>query len=48
LVFGGDWELFPRGLQMGYAALPGLHLLLAFAGSLAVCVTAALLSCCGS
>jgi len=43
LVFGGDWELFPRGLQMGYASLPGLHLLLAVAGSLAVCITAALL-----
>lgn len=44
LVFGGGSELFPRGLQMGYASLPGLHLLLAFAGSLAVCLAAALLA----
>lgn len=43
LVFGGEWELFPRGLQMGYASIPGLHLLLALAGSIAVCLSAALL-----
>jgi uncharacterized membrane protein YcfT len=43
LVFGGGSELHPLGLQMGYASLPGLHLLLAFTGALAVCVTAALL-----
>lgn len=44
LVFAGGAQLNPGGLQMGYAAFPGLHLLLAFAGSLAVCVTAALLA----
>src|SRR5690606_38284618 len=30
--------------QMGWAALPGLHLVLALAGSVAVCVAAALLT----
>jgi uncharacterized membrane protein YcfT len=44
LVFAGGSELHPVGMQMGYAALPGLHLLLAFAGALAVCITAALLA----
>lgn len=43
LVFGGDSELHPRGITMGYAALPVLHLALGFAGSLAVCVAAGLL-----
>ncbi len=44
LVFAGGAELRPDGLVMGYAALPGLHLALALAGSLAVCVSAALLA----
>lgn len=44
LVFGGGSELRPVAFQMGYASIPGPHLLLAFAGSLAVCVTAALLA----
>lgn len=44
LVFAGGGEPAPAGMVMGYAGLPGLHLALAFAGSLAVCVAAALLS----
>lgn len=43
LVFAGGSELHPRGITMGYAALPFVHLALGFAGSLAVCLTAALL-----
>jgi uncharacterized membrane protein YcfT len=43
LVFGGGFEMTPVKALMGYAALPGLHLVLAFAGSIALCVTAALL-----
>lgn len=43
LVFGGSYEMEPRGLIGGWSALPVLHLALGFAGSLAVCVTAALL-----
>lgn len=43
LVFSGDFRMDPVHPQMGIAALPGLHLLLAFAGALAICVTAALL-----
>ena len=35
--------MLPIHTQMGYAALPGLHMLLAFTGSVALCVTAALL-----
>jgi uncharacterized membrane protein YcfT len=44
LVFGGGFEVRPDQVEMGYAALPGLHLGLALLGSLAVCVTAALLA----
>ena len=43
LVFGGGVHMLPRGIEMGFAAIPVLHLALAFAGSLAVCLTAALL-----
>lgn len=43
LVFGGAFELRPVHTQMGYAAIPGLHLILAFTGSIALCVFAALL-----
>lgn len=43
LVFGGGGELHPRGLQMGYAAFPPLHLALGFAGSIFVCLLGALL-----
>lgn len=43
LVFGGGGELHPRGLSMGYAAFPPLHLALGFAGSIFVCLLGALL-----
>jgi uncharacterized membrane protein YcfT len=43
LVFVGGSELHPRGITMGYAALPLVHLALGFIGSLAICLTAALL-----
>lgn len=43
LVFGGGFRMLPVHSEMGFAALPGLHLLLAFAGSIALCVFAALL-----
>ena len=43
LVFTGGFEMLPEHAQMGFAALPGLQLVLAFAGSLALCVFAALL-----
>lgn len=44
LVFAGGFEMRPVIAQMGFAALPGLHLALALIGSLALCVAAALLS----
>jgi uncharacterized membrane protein YcfT len=44
LVFSPGYAVLPEHIQMGYAALPGLHLILALAGSLALCVTAALLA----
>jgi uncharacterized membrane protein YcfT len=44
LVFTGGFEMKPVHAQMGFAALPVLHLTLALIGSLALCVTAALLS----
>jgi uncharacterized membrane protein YcfT len=45
LVFGGSaQQMLPRGIIAGYAALPSLWLVLAFAGSIALCVLAALLS----
>ncbi len=43
LVFGGPFHMRPVHADMGFAGLPGLHLVLAFAGSLALCVFAALL-----
>jgi uncharacterized membrane protein YcfT len=43
LVFAGGSELHPRGVTMGYAALPVLHLALGLLGSLAICITAGLL-----
>lgn len=43
LVFGGGSEVLPKQVIMGWAALPVLHLALGFVGSVAVCVTAALL-----
>ena len=44
LVFSPGYAVLPEHIQMGYAALPGVHLILALIGSLALCVTAALLS----
>ena len=44
LVFLPDYTAMPAHFMMGYAALPGLHLTLALAGALAVCITAALVS----
>jgi len=43
LVFAGGSQLHPRGIDMGYAALPLVHLALGLAGSLLVCISAALL-----
>ena len=43
LVFSPGYEIQAGHVQMGLAELPGLRLLLAFAGSLALCVSAALL-----
>jgi uncharacterized membrane protein YcfT len=44
LVFSPGYAVLPEHMQMGYAALPGLHLILALIGSLALCVTAGLIS----
>lgn len=43
LVFSPGYELRPVGIQMGLASLPGVHLVLAVAGGLAICTAAALL-----
>lgn len=43
LVFTGGFEMQPLHAIPGFASLPGLHLILAFAGSIALCITAALL-----
>ena len=48
LVFEGSGPaggavMHPRGIDMGYAAFPPLHLLLGFVGSLAVCIAGGLL-----
>jgi uncharacterized membrane protein YcfT len=44
LVFSPGFAVLPDHIQMGYAAFPGVHLALAVIGSLALCVTAALIS----
>jgi uncharacterized membrane protein YcfT len=44
LVFSPGYAVLPEHIQMGLAALPGVHLVLALIGSLALCVLAALLS----
>lgn len=44
LVFSPGFAVLPRETQMGYAAFPPLHLALAIAGALALCVMGALLS----
>jgi uncharacterized membrane protein YcfT len=43
LVFTPGFRLDPVHIQMGWAALPGVHLLAALAGALAICVASALL-----
>lgn len=44
LVFSPGFAVLPTEIQLGYAGLPGLRLILAIAGSSALCVTAALVS----
>lgn len=44
LVFAGGFVMGPVHIQMGYAALPGVHLALALTGTAALCVIAALLT----
>jgi uncharacterized membrane protein YcfT len=43
LVFTGGFEMQPVHAVMGFAALPGLHLFLAVAGSVALCIVASLI-----
>jgi uncharacterized membrane protein YcfT len=43
LVFEGGVQMYPRGIDMGYAAFPPLHLALGFIGSLAICIAGGLL-----
>jgi uncharacterized membrane protein YcfT len=43
LVFSPGYAVLPDRVEMGLAALPGLRLVLALIGSVALCVTAALL-----
>src|SRR5690606_6149023 len=44
LVFSPGFEVHPDEIEMGLAALPGLRLALAFAGSIGLCMVASLLS----
>jgi uncharacterized membrane protein YcfT len=44
LVFSPGYEVLPTEIQLGYGGLPGVRLVLALAGSLALCVTAGLIS----
>ncbi len=44
LVFSPGYAVLPTHIQMGYAAVPGLHLALALIGSLALCVLSGLLA----
>ena len=44
MVFSPGFRMDPVHIEMGWGALPGLHLLLALAGSLAIVVSAALLA----
>jgi len=44
LVFFGGFEMHPIHPVMGYADLPGLHLVMALVGTSALCVIAAMLS----
>lgn len=44
MVFSPGFRMDPVHIQMGWGALPGLHLIMALAGSAAICVGAALLA----
>lgn len=44
LVFSPGFEMAPVHIRMGWAALPGVHLILAFAGAAAICMTSAMLA----
>lgn len=44
LVFAGGFIMDPVHIQTGYAALPGIHLILALTGTAALCTIAALLT----
>jgi len=44
LVFSPGFVMDPVHIQMGWGALPGLHLILALAGSAAICMVAAMLT----
>lgn len=44
MVFSPGFHLDPVHIQMGWGALPGVHLFLAFAGAAAICMIAALLA----
>ncbi|WP_244465677.1 acyltransferase family protein [Devosia chinhatensis] len=43
MVFSPGFHIDPVHIQMGWAALPGLHLIMALAGSLAIVIVASLL-----
>jgi len=44
MVFFPSFKAMPGHFEMGYAALPGVHLAMALLGALAVCISAALVS----
>ena len=44
MVFSPGFRMDPVHIQMGWGALPGLHLLLGLSGAIAICVAAALLA----
>jgi len=44
LVFSPGFEVLPGEIQLGWGGFPGVRLLLALAGSLALCVTAGLIT----
>jgi uncharacterized membrane protein YcfT len=44
LVFSPGYAVLPTEIQLGYGGLPGVRLALALAGSLALCVTAGLIT----
>lgn len=44
MVFSPGFRMDPVHIEMGWGALPGLHLILALAGSAAICMVAALLA----